>query len=248
MNTFDENKHGRDRAGRFAPHAGDPQEGGLGDDADRLTEGRRLGDDETAAPPTPERISMTSMQTTEPLKRLSMQVENRALSWIIQGAGQGSDDAFDMDQPYQRGHVWSVARKQKLIRSLLEGVPVPSLIVNDRFGAGFAHPGYGQDRLWATAVIDGKQRISAIAGFANGEFAIPASWPEDGWVVKTEDTDDGPYVRWAGLSAPARLFFSKLAIGVNTGKFRTLADEEEIFTRVNFGGVAQGDTDLPGER
>lgn len=191
---------------------------------------------------------MTSMQTTEPLKRLSMQVQNRALSWIIQGTEPGSADAFDMDQPYQRGHVWSVTRKQKLIRSLLEGVPVPSLIVNDRFSAGFAHPGYRQERCWATAVIDGKQRISAIAGYANGEYAIPASWPEDGWVVKTDDTADGPYVRWAGLSAPAQRFFSNITIGVSVGRFKTLADEEEIFARVNFGGVAQGDSDLPGER
>lgn len=187
---------------------------------------------------------MTSMQTSQPLRRLSMPVQNRAVSWIVHGTEPGSPDAFDVNQPYQRGYVWSVTRKQKLIRSLLEGVPIPSIIVNDRFSAKFTHPGYDQERCWATAVIDGKQRIAAIAGFANGEYAIPASWPEEDWAATTADTDDGPYVFWSGLSLPARRFFSNLPLGVSVGQFKTLADEKEIFDRVNFGGVAQGGSDL----
>ncbi len=65
------------------------------------------------------------------------------------------DPRFDMDQPYQRGVVWGVKRRRNLIKSLLMGIPVPAIVINNRFGAKFSHPGYDRQRNWMYAVVDG---------------------------------------------------------------------------------------------
>lgn len=196
----------------------------------------------------PERVTM---QTDAPIQRVTMTTTNRPLAWLFDMDRRDDGDALVMDQPYQRGLVWGVARKQKLIRSLLEGVPIPSLIVNNRFGAAVMQRNATREfddreggKNWATAVIDGKQRVSAFLGFARDEFAVPASWFPAEEVKTSEDTDDGPYVRWSGLSDRMRRLFQTTPIGVTEGKFATLAEEKEIFDRVNFGGVAQGESDV----
>lgn len=51
-------------------------------------------------------------------------------------------DHLLLSPPYQRGLVWGHKRKVNLIRSLLLGVPIPSIVVNDRFAAGCAMRGF----------------------------------------------------------------------------------------------------------
>lgn len=182
---------------------------------------------------------MPKLQTDGPLPEIRMHNTNRPVSWLIFGAGE-----FDTDQPYQRGDVWGDTRRRNLIRWLIMGIPIPSIIINDRFTAGFRHPGYDQDRLWANAVVDGKQRTKSIVGFGRDEFAIPASWLPADRIVTTEETQDGPYVRFSGLSTPGQRFFSNIPIGVCEGHFKTMEGERLVFDLVNFGGVAQGDSDV----
>lgn len=141
---------------------------------------------------------------------------------------------FDMDQPYQRGVVWGLKRKQNLIKSLLMGVPVPAIVTNDRFAAGFKEPGYDRNRNWAYAIVDGKQRISAILGFMNNEFSVPKSW----W-----ETDAEGDVSWEDLTPPHQRHFRNIPMATAKGQFKTLAQEEELFNLINFGGLAQGEID-----
>lgn len=145
------------------------------------------------------------------------------------------EEKFDMDQPYQRGIVWGLKRKQNLIKSLLMGVPVPAIVTNDRFAARFTEPGYSQNRNWAYAIVDGKQRLSTVLGFMNNEFPCPAGW----W-----DTEqDGLMVWWSELSKPNQRHFRNIPMAVAKGQFKTLAQEEELFNLINFGGLAQGEVD-----
>lgn len=143
---------------------------------------------------------------------------------------------FDMDQPYQRGLVWGQRRKVNLIKSMLMGVPIPAIVLNDRFHAGFKHPGYDQNRNWAYAIVDGKQRISAILGFMNNEFMAPAQW----W---DKDSKNKGLLWWAELSKPNQRFFRNTPLPVANGQFTTLAQEEELFNLINFGGLAKGEVD-----
>lgn len=141
---------------------------------------------------------------------------------------------FDLDQPYQRGVVWGLRRQQNLIKSLLMGIPVPAIMLNDRFGAEFSHHGYSRDRCWSYAVVDGKQRITALRRFLNSEFSVPAGWFADG--------ADGE-VRFADLPVTQQRRLRNTPIAVTEGQFATLDAERELFDLLNFGGLAQGEAD-----
>jgi hypothetical protein len=141
---------------------------------------------------------------------------------------------FDMDQPYQRGVVWGLKRKRNLIKSLLMGVPIPAIILNDRFAAKFNEPGYDRNRNWMYAIVDGKQRISTIWAFMNNEFSCPAEW----WDENAEGE-----VFWRDLELPHQRFFRGSPLPVANGQFKTLEQEEELFNLINFGGLAQGEVD-----
>lgn len=184
-----------------------------------------------------------TMQTAIPIKHISMTTLNRQVYWLITFSERGGDVPLEVNQPYQRGHVWGLTRRRNLIRSMLLGVPIPSLVINNRFKAKFHEPGYSQDRNWAYSIVDGKQRVTTILMFTRGEFAVPASWYRPADVHQVEDTDDGAYVRWDGLSEAERRNFDSLPLGTTEGQFRSLAEEEFIFNLVNFGGIPQGDTD-----
>lgn len=148
---------------------------------------------------------------------------------------------FDMTQPYQRGDVWGLKRRQNLLKSLLSGVPIPAVIVNDRFRASFQAPGYDKDRNWAYAIVDGKQRVTTLQMFARDEFGVPADW----WETSDVDhvADDG-LVYWSGLSKAGQGYFTRSCrLPTNEGRFTTLEEEQELFDLINFGGLAQGESD-----
>lgn len=190
-----------------------------------------------------------TLQTTEPITKLRGDHSARTLSWFADLADCGDLTEFDPDPPYQRGHVWGDHRRRLLILSLMQGLPIGAIIINDRPRGGFHEPAYGPPhsktptRNWAYSVIDGKQRITTLAMWMRGDLAVPASWFPTSEIVATEDTDDGPYVRMTGLLVRQRRFFSNIPVPVVTAQVRTLAEERDVFVRINSGGVAQGDSD-----
>lgn len=193
-----------------------------------------------------------TMQTAKPLTELHMGTLNTSLAQIQGWAKR--DVGLDMEQPYQRGDVWGLIRRRNLIRSFLMGVPIPSLILNDRFSAKFREPGYAEQwlpadrkghggRAWAYAVVDGKQRVTTVLMYYRDEFAVPASWWMLNEVQTTVETDDGPYVTFSGLSPKGQGRFDFAPIAVAMGRFPTLAGERFVFDLVNYGGVPQGAKD-----
>ena len=42
-----------------------------------------------------------------------------------------------LSPPYQRGIVWGETRQRNLIKSILLGIPIPSIIINDRAAASW---------------------------------------------------------------------------------------------------------------
>jgi hypothetical protein len=73
-----------------------------------------------------------------------------------------------LDPPYQRaGEVWDLYKKQLLIDSLINGFDIPKLYFHE-YDKAEIHNG----RLCKYAIIDGKQRLSAIWEFMNGGFAL----------------------------------------------------------------------------
>lgn len=139
-------------------------------------------------------------------------------------------EQLDVNPPYQRGLVWGVTRKRNLIKSLLMGIPVPSIVINDR---GVRFEGWDAETDPTYVVVDGKQRITALRDFVDGKFTVPGHWFD----VDAEE------VLFTELDKPNQLHFMHRPIAVSEAKLATLDEEREMFDLINFGGVAQGDTD-----
>ena len=75
------------------------------------------------------------------------------------------NDQLDLNPPWQRSVVWSPAKQKELIKSILLGIPIPSIILH------LENPGkLGEERY---SIIDGKQRLTAISHFLNNVFKLP---------------------------------------------------------------------------
>jgi hypothetical protein len=188
-------------------------------------------------------------QTANPLTRHSMHATNREAYGYVIDATEGT---LILNPPYQRGSVWTLDQRIALVRSWMTGVPVGAVIINDRrsglwtdvdtFDPHSADPA-------SEAVVDGQQRIrTALAWFA-GEFAVPVSWFDPGLVAEAEDTDDGLYVRYTGLTEEGQRQFKRQAMlpRIEAG-VATLREEAALYLLVNGGGTPQTGDDMTNAR
>lgn len=183
------------------------------------------------------------------LNRITITNSARPVYTFIMDANEHKDadkTALDFpgyvyDQPYQRGHVWGEDRKKKLIFSLVTGIPIGAVVINDRFQNASAFTDRGEQG-WCSAVIDGKQRIHAILDFVDNKFAVPAEW----FKAENLDVDDDvKEVYFKDLTKGAQSSFkSATTIPVAEARVSSVEEEKEIFDLINFGGVAQGDSDI----
>jgi hypothetical protein len=185
-------------------------------------------------------------QTAAPLTQLPISTSNRRADWLVKQVAAGE---IDIDPPYQRGPVWSADQRVALMRSMLTGIPVPSIIINDRHRREWNdHAVYDRHAPGARAsyvVIDGKQRLLALAAWFNGELAIPASWVPAEVVQQTEDTGDGPYVRVTGLTEMGRrMTGERILLPVGEAQANSVREEAAIYLLVNGGGTPQTEADM----
>lgn len=165
-----------------------------------------------------------------PLPRLSLQSYNHTVMHYTMDRDDG--DIFDLETPYQRGSVWDEPRRQALIRSMLMGLPVGSVVINKR--------GYQFQKMYA--VVDGKQRIETLRAFENDEFAVPRHWFEDRFVEEPDSSD--PDVRFSELSVIGRRHWSNRPFPTLEANVGTIGEEAEIYRLINTGGVDQTPDDL----
>ena len=69
-----------------------------------------------------------------------------------------TDGQLILNPTYQRDDVWKVGDASQLIESILQGIPLPSIVLLEV-------PSRGRSRLPSYEVVDGKQRITAILRF-----------------------------------------------------------------------------------
>lgn len=186
-----------------------------------------------------------TLQTDAPLVHMSLSPNNRPWRHVVSLAAEGW---LVLDPPYQRASVWTLDQRRNLVRSSLLGVPIPAIIVNDRCTRGW-RANMGESPLdtgsGLYAVIDGKQRAETVIAWMHSEFTVPASWFDPDWVETTEDTDDGPYVRYSGLTRKGqRLFDNRAILPQIEAQMPSLAAEADLYLLVNTGGTAQSEQDL----
>lgn len=132
------------------------------------------------------------------------------------------DDDFIIPE-YQRGLVWSDEQKVNLIKSIMTGVPIGTFV--------YARQAYDR-KTWKELpkrtyyLLDGQQRLNAIQGFLDNEFAV------DGYFFK-----DLPY-----LDKRAFIGFSNFSSMILNEP--TPEQELDFYFTLNFGGTAHTKADL----
>lgn len=177
----------------------------------------------------------------EPLDNARMSSMNIPLEGITYGYERGK---YTADLPYQRGSVWDIEQKRAFLRSLLRGLPVPAVIVNDRLsvsedpGSDFADvSGKG-----LYAIIDGRQRVEAMTDFAHGRLSVPGHWFADRdlaeGVSRSED------VTFEQLSQGGQRRFENVSVPVVKARIPTLRGEAEMFVAIASTGERLTDEDI----
>lgn len=163
------------------------------------------------------------------MNRFQLFNTNRPCDVILHWHTEGH---LDLSPPYQRGDVWGEVRQRNLIRSIVLGIPIASIIINDRT----------RDQRWKVlslaepflAVIDGKQRITAVLKFLADGFRVPGEW-----------FGLTPFpVLFSEMPIACQRGFRHHPLAFSEGSLGTLDEEREVFELVNFGGVPQGESDL----
>lgn len=173
---------------------------------------------------------------TAPLLRLHLEPLARTVfHWCPWRMEVDEVDHFDLNAPYQRGSVWTLDQRRALIKSLLMGLPVGSVITS-------AMP---YQSAVSYRVIDGKQRVETIRGFWTGEFTVPGWWfhPAD---CEHRDRD----VTCADLTDRGRRGFEHAGLPELHWNSRIqdpdllLRAEAEVYLLVNGAGTGQTDEDM----
>lgn len=181
-------------------------------------------------------------QTSEPIEHRSLQASSRQAREIVRMFQEDGD----LSPEYQRGSHWGWEHQAALVRSWLMGLPVPSIIINDRlFGPWPNDLGGLPEGGYCYAVVDGKQRIETARAWFAGDLAVPASWFPADDIVHTEDTDDGPYVRYSGLTLSGQRYTSsRFMLPTVEARVATIQEEAELYLLVNGGGMPQTESDM----
>lgn len=145
--------------------------------------------------------------------------KTQTLGWLIV-----EKNRIDVSPPYQReSGVWSVAKQQLFIDSLVNRYDIPKLYFND------LRQKKGEHQF---AVIDGKQRLHALWSFIAGDFALSEEF------VRFEEASDisaKPGDRYTKWSDEDRERFKSRGLDVVYVHDADAEDIEELFARLNNG-------------
>lgn len=131
---------------------------------------------------------------------------------------------LNLEPAFQRQSVWSARDRQLLVKSIFDGVPLPSIYLYRQIGSG-GKPKYD--------VIDGKQRIESILLFMNSG---PLAKEQEGWVKTAFDEEAADeWWQWADLSKAQKNKFltAKIATIEVEGELNEIID---LFVRINSTG------------
>lgn len=183
--------------------------------------------------------------TKTPIQHLSLTAQNQRVIDVVRNV---TDGHVTVDAPYQRGHVWTRDQQIGLVRSMLQGVAVPALIVNDRGNSewGRHNGGYPDPGEPWQSVVDGKQRVEAMRAWFDGEVAVPASWFPVDDVDSTRAAADG--TAWVTVddlapNAQARCR-NRFSFPVAVAALGSVEAEAQMYLLVNGAGTVQSDDDL----
>lgn len=155
---------------------------------------------------------------------LKTKLHTKPISWFIELQNEG---VLNLSPGFQRKSVWSEKDRCKLMISIFEGFPVPSVFLYKR-----EH----EDGSDVFDVLDGKQRLESIFGYCKAK-----KFARKGYDVKFHFEDDPnygdrPYLwQWRHLSEDAqyRVLNYKIQVVEVSGELDAIRD---LFVRINSTG------------
>lgn len=136
-------------------------------------------------------------------------------------------DELWLDPPYQRAaDIWPLWKKQLLIDSILNGFDIPKFYFHDLYPEIS-----GTGNVYRYAIIDGKQRLDAIWGFIENQFALS----EDIELVNQPEVDIRglTYSELAEEHPRLKAKFDSRSLAVVTIQAKDTELIEEMFSRLN---------------
>lgn len=150
---------------------------------------------------------------------------------------QYSAGKYIINRRYQRKLVWGIEEKEKFIDSILQGFPVPMIIV-----ANHTKP---NDES-AFEVLDGMQRLNAITSFIEGEFPVNGKYYNLDSVHQTKiSKDEGSLIQKQPLlesNLCSTILDYQVPFSVCNSNDSNKVDES--FRRINTGGRTLSKQDL----
>ena len=102
------------------------------------------------------------------------------VKYRVLAEGDMASTSWVLDPPFQRGAVWTPQQKVAWIETLLRGLGLPALFIN-QFPSEHATYAYRE------VVIDGQQRLRATAEFMRDEFRVRGElWSEQSTLFKRQ--------------------------------------------------------------
>lgn len=147
---------------------------------------------------------------------------------------------IDLNPKFQRRNAWNDEKRSKLIESLLIGAPVPEIVLAE-----------DRNKKGAFLVIDGKQRLLAVAGFLDPKFEF---WkvPKLKGLKTRNDLNGRTFAEMAGLDAANQSVESDDQRGLRNADIRCTIISNykdvgvlyDIFYRLNAGSVPLSSQEL----
>ncbi|WP_440222965.1 DUF262 domain-containing protein [Dokdonella sp. MW10] len=126
------------------------------------------------------------------------------------------DGDIDLQPDFQRGDVWSLQKRQKLVDTILRGWIVPPVII------------IAQNNGGPQLVLDGQQRLAAIRDFKENKFRVDGHIEPLSYEVEKLDR-----LYYSQLPNDVRKFFDKAVIRIFEVTDYRPEEPAEIFFRLN---------------
>jgi len=161
--------------------------------------------------------------TNRPLQDLTVKGES-----VERIYGYYREQRFVVNRRYQRKLVWTLEEKRKFINSILSGYPVPIILL--------AENRKGDRNLFE--IIDGMQRLNAIMGFLENEYAVDGHWFDLNTMAETKAQLDAGTIRQQTpvLSRSECIRAASYTVPLSIYEFSDKSSVDEVFRRINSGG------------
>jgi hypothetical protein len=133
-----------------------------------------------------------------------------------------------VNRKYQRKLVWTLEEKRKFIDSILKGYPVPIILLAE----------VRKNERTVYEIIDGMQRLNALMGFIENEYAVNGQFFEIESMAQSKQRLDDTILeqREPKMDRDASVRIASYTVPVSVYEAGRENEIDEVFRRINSGG------------